>query len=497
LLHRALFAAILALFLLLGAGNALTRRPWGDEVFISNSAYDLITRGKSGMTVLEPTGLGSLPGTVMLGIHERNYHVMPLSWVAQAGWYKIFGFSLPAMRFFALAWGLLALVCWKYIVETLTGSQALALLTASLLAIDYAFLQGATDGRPDMMSMSLGACAFAAYLKLRETSLPRAILACTTLLTLSIFTHPNGILAGIPILLTYLMLDRRRSEWKQIPIAAAPFLVGIAAYGAFIIQDPAAYKAQFGLNAGAGGRLNGITRPVQALIDEVRIRYFERFYLPVYATGIARLRVLIILLYWGGLLWAIAVPGLRRKPRYRLLFAAAVLDFLALALFDGTRSYFYMVHILPLYAAALAVCLKAAWELGRAAKLAALGVFGLLAFLQLGWSVYAIAKNPYRNTYLPAIKYLREHAGSNATIIGTGELGFALGFDANLRDDSALGFYSGRKADFIVLDERAYKQSLLSYAAKVPELDRYVRRILADEYHPVYDGPFYEIYQRK
>jgi hypothetical protein len=121
----------------------------------------------------------------------------------------------------------------------------------------------------------------------------------------------------------------------------------------------------------------------------------------------------------------------------------------------------------------------------------------LLVFLQLGWSAYAIAKNPYRNTYLPAIAYLREHAGSNATIIGTGELGFALGFDANLRDDSALGFYSGRKADFIVLDERAYKQSLLSYAAKVPELDRYVRHILADEYHRVYDGPFYEIYQRK
>src|SRR6476659_2832328 len=85
--HRVLFAAILVLFVLLGAGEAFTRRPWGDEVFIANSAYDLITRGKSGMTVLEPTGLGSLPGPLMGGIHERNYHVMPLSWVAQAGWY--------------------------------------------------------------------------------------------------------------------------------------------------------------------------------------------------------------------------------------------------------------------------------------------------------------------------------------------------------------------------------------------------------------------------
>jgi hypothetical protein len=69
--------------------RALTRRPCGDEVFTANSAYDLITRGKSGMTVLEPIGLGSLPGTLMIGIHEKNYHVMPLSWVVQAGWYSV------------------------------------------------------------------------------------------------------------------------------------------------------------------------------------------------------------------------------------------------------------------------------------------------------------------------------------------------------------------------------------------------------------------------
>lgn len=447
------------------------------------------------MTVLEPTGLGSKPGTVMLGIHERNYHVMPLSYLAQAAWFKIAGFSLPSMRFFAILWGLLALLCWKFIIQKLTGNARIALVAAFLLAVDHAFLECATDGRPDIMSAALGALALALYLHWREASLARAIVAASTLFTLSVFTHPMGGMAAVPLLLAYGLLDLSRFRVSHIALAAAPLFIAGAAYAAFILQDYAAFQAQFGINA--GGRLSGLTHPLQALIDEVRVRYFERFYLPEYATGLARLRVLIIFGYWFALIWAVVAPGMRNTSRYRLFLAAAVVDFIALALFDGTKSYFYIIHTLPFLAALLAVWLVWAWNKGGAGKLAAAGLLGLMTFLQIGWDVYAIYKNPYRNIYQPAAAFLREHAGSTATIIGSGELGFELGFDGNLRDDSSLGYYSGRKADFVVLDERAYKQSMLGYAAKAPDLDAYVKRLLADEYRRVYDGPFYEIYQRK
>ncbi len=493
-LHIA-FLLVLAIYLALASGEALTRKPWGDEVFTANSAVDLITRGKSGMTVLEPTGLGSKPGTVMLGIHERNYHVMPLSYLAQAVWFRIAGFSLPSMRFFAVAWGLLALLCWKYIVEKLTGNAWTALLAAFLLAIDHAFLEAATDGRPDIMSATLGALALALYLHLRESSLARAVFTACALLALSVFTHPMGILAAAPLAIAYGLLDRARFRPIHAALAAAPFLIAGAAYAAFILQDYAAFQAQFGINA--GGRLNGLAHPLPALIDEVRVRYFERFYLPGYATGLARLRVLIIFGYWFTLVWAVVAPGMRNISRCRLFLAAAVVDFIALALLDGTKSYFYIIHTLPFLAAVLAAWLVWAWGKGRVGKLAAAGLLGLMTFLQISWDVYAIYKNPYKNTYLPAIAFLRGHAGGAATIIGSGELGFALGFDGNLRDDSSLGYYSGRKADFVVLDERAYKQSILGYAAKAPDLDAYVKGLLANEYRRVYDGPFYEIYQRK
>ena len=492
---RPILALILILYLALATGEALTRKPWGDEVFTANSAYDLITRGKTGMTVLEPTGLGSKPGTVMAGIHEKNYHVMPLSYLTQAAWFKLVGFGIPSMRFFAILWGLVALLCWKFIIEKLTGSGRIALVAAFLLAVDHAFLECATDGRPDIMSAALGALALALYLHWREAFLPRAIVAASALFSLSVLTHPMGGLAAVPLLLAYSLLDGKRFRFSHAALAAAPLAIAGAAYLAFILRDYVSFQAQFAINA--GGRLDGLSHPFRALVDEVLVRYFERFYLPGYATGIARLRVLIIFGYWFALIWAIVAPDMRKTSRYRLLILAAAVDFIALALFDGTKSYFYIIHILPFLAGLLAVWLVSAWSKGPAGKLAAVALLGLMVFLQISWDVYAIYKNPYRNIYLPAVAFLREHAGSTASIIGSGELGFDLGFDANLRDDSSLGFYSGRKADFVVVDERAYKQSMLGYAAKAPDLDAYVKRLLSEEYTRVYDGPFYEIYQRK
>jgi hypothetical protein len=60
--------------------------------------------------------------------------------------------------------------------------------------------------------------------------------------------------------------------------------------------------------------------------------------------------------------------------------------------------------------------------------LAAVGLFDLMTLLQVSWDIYAIYKNPDKNTYLPAVAFLRGHAGSAASIIGSGELGLELEF---------------------------------------------------------------------
>jgi 4-amino-4-deoxy-L-arabinose transferase-like glycosyltransferase len=493
-LYRTALAAALLVFLIFATGEAFTRRPWGDEVFTANSALNLATNGSSGMTVFEPTGLGSKPGRVATRIDERNYHIMPLSYVAQAAWYKLFGFSVPSMRFFSAFWGIVLMLSWSYSIATLTGNPSIAVLTAFLLATDYLFVQAATDGRPDAMGAALGAAALAFYLRFRENSLNRAIFVAAALLAVTLFTHPIATIASIPVVIAYLYFDRARFQWSHIFVASAPFLVGAAAYGAFILKDPVAFQAQFGVNA--SGRLEGLVHPLTAVVKEIRDRYLEGAYLPHYARGVARLRVFIILVYWTAFAWIAFIPTLRNDPRYRLILWATALELLLFTFFEGNKNYYYIVHILPLFAAILAICTVRLWNRGGSGRLLAAGVISVFVLLQVGWISYSIAKNPYKNVYLPAVAFLREHAGSTASIIGSGELGFELGFDKNLRDDSSLGYFTGRKPDFIVLDESAYKQSLGSYATKLPKLDDYVKQVLSQEYRRVYDGPFYEIYHR-
>jgi len=65
---------------------------------------------------------------------------MPLHLVLQAGWYKLFGFSLLAMRSISMLWGLAALWSWFLIMRALTEDVDIAILTVGLLATDFVFI---------------------------------------------------------------------------------------------------------------------------------------------------------------------------------------------------------------------------------------------------------------------------------------------------------------------------------------------------------------------
>ena len=128
---------------------------------------------------------------------------------------------------------------------------------------------------------------------------------------------------------------------------------------------------------------------------------------------------------------------------------------------------------------------------------AALGVAALLITLQAGWIAYACRQNSYRNAYLPAMAFLDQHAGPNALIIGNSELGFHFGFYNNVIDDSALGYYSGKRPEFIVVDDNGYREAFKGYSSTAPDLDRFVRKTLAADFQQVYASAVYTIYQRR
>jgi hypothetical protein len=78
--------------------------------------------------------------------------------------------------------------------------------------------------------------------------------------------------------------------------------------------------------------------------------------------------------------------------------------------------------------------------------------------------------------------------------MGSAELGFGLGFDRVL-DDANLGYYSGKRADFIVIDSN-YRAHLAELARSRPALYGDLEDMLAGQYRPVYSNTGYSVYAR-
>jgi hypothetical protein len=175
----------------------------------------------------------------------------------------------------------------------------------------------------------------------------------------------------------------------------------------------------------------------------------------------------------------------------------ALLYFVVFGILETTKSPFYLVHITPLLAACLALWGWLKWSAGGVRRWAAAGVVALLVGIQSAWIAYSCWQNPYRNVYLPAMAFLDREAGPSSLIIGNSELGFHFGFYNNVVDDSTLGYYSGKRADFIVVDDNGYRQAFQGYPSKDPGLDQYIQKTLTEDYRPAYQNSIYTVYRRR
>lgn len=491
----ALLSGAAILFLILAVATALTKKPWFDEVHFTGPAVDLVTRGTMGQPVIEPRGFASSPGVPQFRVNTRAYYAMPLSHLAPAAWYKLVGVGLFRMRALSMLWGLAALLAWGYVVWKLTSSPGAAVLAAFLVATDRFFVDSGADGRPDMMSAALGALALAAYLGWRERRMDRAVLLSQVLLAAAVFTHPIGGIAGFAIALVAIRDDLRRLAWRHLALAALPYLVCGLAWGLYIRVDPDAFRAQMAGNS--IGRFRGFTAPLQALWDEVRLRFLDRAYAPSYAAGVRRVTVAIPLIYAAAVLaLLLSRPG-KSGSGARLLAAMAVVYFFVFGIFEGAKPSFYLVHFTPLLACCVACWAAAEWQRSGWHRPLGAGVVAILVALQVSWIAYGVRRDSYRNAYLPAVAYLRRHAGPNDLIFAVSEFAFGLGFYDHFSDDSTLGYFTGKRAAYIVVDEPGYGEAFRGFAAINPALSHYVQTTLSEDYRKVYSNPSYEIYARR
>ena len=487
-----LLAGVAALFILLAGLTAYTKGPWCDEAFYATPGWNLLTKGYMGTSALDP-GSTSWKQVKLIGIDRRTYWAMPLEFLVETPWYAAFGFGIFPLRVLSICWGLAALAAWYGILQSITGRPETALLGMALLASDYFFVTRAADGRMDMMAAALTALAALAYLRLRERHWPAAVAAASTLAAAAFFTHPNGgVLAITGLMCLAGWLDRGRLRLRDVLLSAAPFLLGGVLWAVYIQQDPAAFRAQF-FSAAA---VRGQALPPWTMLRAEIGRYLVNYGFASWDRPAAHLYFVAPLAYVAAFLYCLAKRAIRSQAPAAALLSWTALYFLYMLVFEGLRTYLYLIYIVPLLTAVTAIAAVALFERRRVPVFAAALALFVFAAIPVARLARRIAADDYHQSYLPAMRYLEQHRGPSDVTIGSAELGFELGFDDRLVDDVLLGFRSRRRPEFLVIDETRYRDNLGEFETAEPAVFHYATQLLAEKYRLVYRHRNYAIYRR-
>ena len=486
---------IVALYLLLAIAMDRTFMPWCDEAWFATPGLNLAHDGSFGTPVLDETAMWGQRN--LRGVHHITYWFMPLHPVVVAGWSFVAGRGLMAVRTLSLLWGLVGLGAWFLAVRKLAepeGTRA-ALFMAGLLAVDFEFQWCAGQGRMDMMTEALLASAFAAYLLLRERNFTRAVLVSQTLMMLAGMTHPISLGGFVGLLFLTLYLDGRKVRVQHVALAAVPYLVGGAAWGLFISQDPGMFRDQFYGNI--TGRLSRPGGWLDAIWEQYKERYLWAYGLRPDTRGLSHLKIVLYLVYMGGVAAGWAMRDFRARREYRAWLILCVIVALCYANLDKGVQEFYLIHFMTPVIAVLALVLDWVIRTRRVRAWAVAAVFLVMGSVQLMTTVSRIRQDAYHTRYLDATEFIRRTARPGELIIGSTELGWELGWNGNLIDDFRLGYLTGKKPAIVVLDKNRYQEWIPKLQATEPQAYRYTSELLEREFVPVHRNDSYIIYARK
>lgn len=471
---------IIALYFALCLGRAFTKLPVCDEAWYGQPALNLATGKGMVTTVLETAG------TPRHGLQQHTYWEMPLYLVAQAPWYKVFHFGLLQMRLFSITCGLMFLISWFVFVRVFFQNRAIALVTSALLAVDFEIVNVSATGRSDVLCAAFGAAAFATYMVLRRRRFKTALLLGNALVACSGMTHPNGLIYLVVLAILVFSLDRKRLAWSHLLIVGVPYLVGAALWGAYILQAPADFVAQFG--GSASHRLGGLTFPWFAIKGEF-LRYLNAYGLKGFTLTLRSAKALVLLAYVAGVAGVLIS---RKDAPSRLWLKLTAVVFVMMVFYESAKQEWYLIHVLPFFAALLGVWVVKNWPRRASTRWAMMAGLAMVLLLEISLTVWLIHKDDYKHRYLPAVNFLKAHIDQSSMIMGSSELGFQLPFEQVI-DDYRLGFYSHKSPQFIVVEPN-YQGAFLDFIEAEPQVYKHIQRMLQTEYKIVYDDGYYSIY---
>lgn len=489
----AIFFTILIIYLITATLFASVLLPNCDEAWFLLPGYNLAEHGFFGTTVLDETA--TFRQVRLDGINVYTYWIMPLYPLAQAVWGKIFGFGLMQTRFLSFFCGAAALASWSYLIKKLSGNSAIALTAVGLMAVDYHFVYAASIGRMDMFTVSLGAGALAAFVFLREKNFDAAVAFSFWLTAPAFFAHPLGLLWFVSLSILIWLLDFQRIKLRHFIFAAMPYLLLAALWLGYISRQPDLFRLQFGGNA--SDRWGFFSAPFGGFWREVRDRYFYNFGVGVGLSRAGQIRILVLAAYACSVAGVLSIKSLREQTLSKFLLLVAFQQFAMILLLDSMRQHYYLIYITPTLIALLAVWTDWLRQKSKILKVLSFGILAVVVLINASVVISRVEQNAYRADYLSAANYLNQAAAPNDQIMASAEFWFALEKRENLTDDYRLGFRSGKKAEFVVMDKMRYRDWANELKKNDWENYLFISNLLENEFLVVFENKNYQIYKRR
>lgn len=486
-----IWLAALAFVYLAGAvATALTERPWCDEGWFAEPAWNLVRLGEMSTPTLDNSLQPALES-----LKRYTYWVFPTYLVTLGGWSWVFGFTLFAARMYSTLWGAVLLVGAAAVLRRLGVGWQWVCLALTLLIVDYQFLRRASEVRMDIMCAALGFAAIAFYLGKRERNQLQAMVGSHTLCAVGVLTHPMGVLAYTSLLFTQFYFDRKKIRFTSLALCAVPYLLGMAIWSLYILQSPDDFLAQLGENA--AGRAGFWADPIGGILHELHERYIV--HLGGLAAGVEwfkALKAVGLATISAGLLTLLVAPRAADEPAgaARYLGLVAAIHAAGLTVIDGMKLHFYLIHVLPWLYLLTALAAGRLWSLGGWVRPVTVLWMATHFVIQAGGAAYPIYRYSM-DDYLAAARFVEENSGPGRLIMGSAELGFEIGYAGNLLDDWTLGCLNGLEPTIIV-QEDGYRERQIEWQT---ECNQHVADVLGPDgdYRIAMEQGEYKVYLRR
>jgi len=180
----------------------------------------------------------------------------------------------------------------------------------------------------------------------------------------------------------------------------------------------------------------------------------------------------------------------------RSLLLVSSVTLATMIVMDREAQHHYLVHFVAWMISLTAVAGAWWWERRSIPRPVLVAAMLLIVLVQAATIGRRISQRALLRDYFPVTSYLSGQAKDKGLIMGSAELAFRVGFIDTLVDDQRLGFRSGKRPNFVVIDRNRYAEWIAQYEQREPDTYRYIRAILDREFHVVMENGSYTVYAR-